>query len=244
MIKKITNFIIAAVFLYFSAGVFGMGTTKESFKKDIVIHAELNYLLYLPKDYNSTGEPFPLIVFLHGAGERGSNLDQLKVWGIPKKVEHDSNFPFIVVSPQCPADSWWLLKVEALKGLLDEIKSKYNVDKSRVYLTGMSMGGFGTWALAAKYPDDFAAIAPVCGGGEVRLAMNGLYKMPVWVFHGAKDNVIPLQRSQEMVDEIKKKGGDVKFTIYPDLDHNCWEAAYNNEELYKWFLSCKNNTAK
>jgi predicted peptidase len=242
MIKNILHLII--IFLIVSAGAFGMGTTKEHFEKDITIHSDLNYLLYLPKDYNSTGKPFPLIVFLHGAGERGNNLDQVKTWGIANIVEHDSNFPFIVVSPQCPADSWWLLKIPELKGFIDEMKTKYNVDKSRVYLTGLSMGGFATWALAAQYPNDFAAIAPVCGGGEIRLAMHGAYKMPIWVFHGAKDSIIPIQRSQEMVDEIKKQGGDVKFTIYPDLDHNCWDAAYSNKELYTWFLSHMNNSAK
>ena len=152
-----------------------MGTTKEHFEKDIKIHADLKYLLHLPKDYNSTGKPFPMIVFLHGAGERGDNLDQVKAWGIANIVEHDSNFPFIVVSPQCPADLWWLLKIQELKGFIDEMKTKYNVDKSRVYLTGLSMGGFATWALAAQYPNDFAAIAPVCGGGEVRLAMHGAH---------------------------------------------------------------------
>jgi predicted peptidase len=242
MIKNVLHLII--IFLSINVGAFGMGTTKEHFEKDVTIHANLKYLLYLPKDYNSIGKPFPLIMSLHGVGECGDNLDLVKIWGIPKILEHDSNFPFIVVAPQCPANSWWQLHLEELKGLLDEIKTKYNVDKSRIYLTGLSMGGFATWSLAALYPNDFAAIAPVCGGGEIRLAMHGAYKMPIWVFHGAKDPIIPLQRSQEMVDEIKKKGGDVKFTIYPDLDHNCWEVTYNNKELYTWFLSHTNNSAK
>jgi predicted peptidase len=218
-----------------------MGTKKEHFKKNVIVSANINYLLYLPKDYNSAGKPFPLLVFLHGAGERGDNLDQLKVHGIPKIVETDSNFPFVVISPQCPADKWWTDELEELKALIDNIKENYNIDKSRVYLTGLSMGGFGTWSLAAKYPNDFAAIAPVCGGGEIRLAIAGRYKMPVWAFHGVKDDVIPIQRSQEMVDAIKKQGGNVKFTIYPELNHNCWDVTYDNQDLYKWFLEQKNN---
>jgi predicted peptidase len=213
---------------------------KKSFKKDVVISVDIKYLLYLPKDYNSTGKPFPLLVFLHGVGECGDNLDQLKVHGIPKILETDGNFPFVVISPQCPANMWWTDHLESLKALIDDIKGKYNIDKSRVYLTGLSMGGFGTWALAAKYPNDFAAIAPVCGGGEIRLAMADRYKMPVWVFHGTKDDIIPIQRSQEMVDMIKSKGGNVKFTVYPELGHNCWDAAYGDKNLYNWFLEQKN----
>jgi predicted peptidase len=210
---------------------------KEHFKKDVVMSVDIKYLLYLPKDYNSTGKPFPLIIFLHGAGERGDNLDRLKVAGIPKVVETDSNFPFVAISPQCPANTLWIDHLESLKLLIDNIKGKYNIDKSRVYLTGLSLGGFGTWALAAKYPNDFAAIAPICGGGDAFLANS--YKMPIWVFHGAKDDIIPIKRSQEMVDAIKATGGNVKFTIYPELGHSCYVTAYNDPNLYKWFLEQK-----
>jgi predicted peptidase len=247
MSKIILNFLLVSILLCCNAGAANMETKepqqKKHFKKGIIISTDINYLLYLPKDYNSVGKPFPLLIFLHGAGERGNNLDQLKVHGIPKILETDSNFPFVVISPQCPADKWWTDYLEELKALINDAKDKYNIDKSRVYLTGLSMGGFGTWALAGKYPNDFAAIAPVCGGGEIRLAMAGRYKMPIWVFHGAKDDVIPIQRSQEMVDAIKKQGGNwhVKFTIYPELNHNCWDTAYSDPNLYKWFLEQKNN---
>jgi predicted peptidase len=244
MYKIKLNFLIISIFLYCSVGAAGMGTKKEHFKKDVAISADIKYLLNLPKDYNSTGTPFPLIVYLHGIGDCGDDLDKVKVHGLAKVADTDSNFPFVVISPQCPANTWWSDHIESLKALIDEVKSKYNIDKSRVYLTGLSMGGFGTWALAAKYPEDFAAIAPICGGGELRLAIFGRYKMPVWVFHGAKDSVIPVQRSQEMVDAIKKAGGDVQFTIYPELGHNCWDTAYANAELYKWLLSHKNNFNK
>ncbi|OHB61031.1 MAG: hypothetical protein A2Y12_05375 [Planctomycetes bacterium GWF2_42_9] len=212
---------------------------KELLNTVVRTSIKIKYLLYLPKNYNSRGSSFPLIVFLHGAGERGGNLDHLKKHGIAKNLETAKKFPFVVVSPQCPEDKWWTGNVDTLKVLIDNIKSTYNIDSSRVYLTGLSMGGFGTWALAAKYPDDFAAIAPICGGGEVWLAATGRYNMPIWAFHGAKDNVIPITRSQEMVDVIKAAGGNVRFTVYPKLEHNCWEKAYKNKNLYKWFLKYK-----
>jgi len=244
MPKIILNFLLVSILLCCNARAANMETKesqqKKHFKKDVVLSADLKYLLYLPKDYNSTGKPFSLIVFLHGAGERGDNLDQLKVHGIPKIAEADSNFPFVVIAPQCPAEKWWTYYIEPLKALIDDVKDEYNIDKSRVYLTGLSMGGFCTWSLAAQYPDDFAAIVPICGGGEIRLAMLKRYKMPVWAFHGAKDDVIPIARSQEMVDAIKTAGGNIKFTIYPELRHNCWDAAYGDPNLYKWFLEQKN----
>ena len=212
-------------------------TKSKQQKKIFKVQVNLKYLLYLPDGYDKKGQSWPLIVFLHGAGERGSDLEKLKVHSIPKIVETDSNFPFVVISPQCPAGAWWTEYAETLKALIDHIKAEYNIDPSRVYLTGLSMGGFGTWHLAARYPQDFAAIAPVCGGGELFFAKQ--LKMPIWAFHGAKDDTVPLQRSQEMVDAVKAAGGDVKFTIYPELGHNCWDATYDDQNLYKWFLSHK-----
>jgi predicted peptidase len=153
-------------------------------------------------------------------------------------IAHGKSFDFIIVSPQCPNDMWWPEKTDLLITLLDEIEAKYRVDTDRVYLTGLSMGGFGTWTLAAKYPNRFAAIAPICGGGE-RYSANRLKKVPVWAFHGAKDNTVPLARSQEMVDAIKKVGGDAKLTVYPEAEHDSWTETYNNPELYQWFLSHK-----
>ncbi|MFA5292280.1 MAG: prolyl oligopeptidase family serine peptidase [Phycisphaerae bacterium] len=214
-----------------------MNKSKQQ-EKVFKVQISLKYLLYLPDGYDKKGRPLPLIVFLHGAGERGNDLKKVKVWGIPKMLEKKTDFPFIVVSPQCPEGAWWTEYAESLKALIDHIKTEYNVDASRVYLTGLSMGGFGTWYMAERYPQEFAAIAPVCGGGDLFLAKR--ITIPVWAFHGAKDDVVPLQRSQEMVDAIKAAGNnDVKFTIYPEVGHGCWEETYANDELYKWFLSHK-----
>lgn len=210
--------------------------TEHSFKTWILKEVQMRYLLYLPKDYGK--EPlkkYPLILFLHGAGERGDDLELVKRHGIPKVVEKMENFPFIVVSPQCPSDSWWTVELEALKALLDEVTYRYEVDPDRIYLTGLSMGGFGTWAMAIKYPDLFAAIAPICGGGDPN-KVCAIKHVPVWVSHGAKDNVVPLEQSEKMVKALQQCGGNVKFTVYPDAEHDSWTVTYDNPELYDWLL--------
>ena len=198
---------------------------------------QMEYLLFLPESYaQSTNQEFPLILFLHGAGERGSDLDSVKRHGIPKIVETNPDFPFIAVSPQCPEDSWWTSELHTINGLIEEIVEKYQVDTSRIYLTGLSMGGFGTWSLASMFPERFAAIAPVCGGGEVRQILRSLVEIPIWTFHGQKDDVIPFSRSEEIVTALKKHGSSIKFTIYPEAGHDSWTKTYDNPELYKWFL--------
>ena len=198
---------------------------------------QMEYLLFLPESYTqSTNQKFPLILFLHGAGERGRDLDSVKRHGIPKIVETNPDFPFIAVSPQCPEDSWWTSELHTINGLIEEVVEKYQVDASRIYLTGLSMGGFGTWSLASMYPERFAAIAPVCGGGEVRQILRSLVEMPIWTFHGQKDDVIPFSRSEEIVTALKKHGSSIKFTIYPEAGHDSWTKTYDNPELYKWFL--------
>jgi predicted peptidase len=139
-----------------------------------------------------------------------------------------------VVSPQCPEGRWW--KVDDLATLLDEVEAKYRVDADRIYLTGLSMGGFGTWDLASNFPDRFAAIAPMCGGGQPEMARRLKY-LPIWVFHGDADPSVPVKKSDDMVEALKKVGADVKFTKYPGVGHDCWTQSYANPELYTWFLS-------
>ena len=194
---------------------------------------EYRYLLFLPEGYGESELEWPLILFLHGAGERGNDLELVKKHGPPKIVETDKEFGFVVVSPQCPREQWW--SNDKLKLLLDEIAAKYNVDEKRIYLTGLSMGGKGTWDLACAYPDRFAAIAPVCGWGDPEKASN-IKNMPIWAFHGAEDKAVPISKDQVMVDAVKACGGNVKFTIYPDTGHDCWTVTYENNELYDWFL--------
>ncbi|MBW4429441.1 MAG: prolyl oligopeptidase family serine peptidase [Nostoc desertorum CM1-VF14] len=206
-------------------------------QRQVISTDSYNYLLFLPDELrlrNKTQEPLlPTILFLHGAGERGSNLDNVKKYGVAKIVEQKPDFPFIVISPQCPRGEYW--NVERLSTLLDEVIASYPVDLDRFYLTGLSMGGYGTWHLAAAQPKRFAAIAPICGGGNPQTVRN-LRNLPVWAFHGAKDNVVPLSESEIMVSALKAHDGNVKFTVYPEATHDSWTQTYNNPELYEWFL--------
>lgn len=212
----------------------------KTFEKQITVKVKINYLLALPEGYEKSEKAWPLILFLHGAGESGQDVSRVKQHGPPKLIAAGKSFPFVVVSPQSPGGGW---NVEALNSLLDDVESKYRVDKDRVYLTGLSMGGGGTWMLAATHPGRFAAIAPVCGAirGEVagRATAEKLKDLPIWVFHGAKDTTVPIARSEEMVKVLKDAGADVKFTIYPEAGHDSWTETYDNPELYAWFLSHK-----
>jgi predicted peptidase len=200
----------------------------------------MKYLIYLPKDYGQK-DSWPVLLFLHGSGERGDNLDLVKTHGPPKLISAGKQFPFIVISPQCPNGQWW--QPVELATLLDEILEKYKVDQDRIYVTGLSMGGFGTWSLAAFQPTRFAAIVPICGGGEVYWAET-LAHIPAWVFHGAKDPAVPLERSKQMVEALKKNGGNPKITNYPEAGHDSWTQAYNTPELYEWLLQQKRTARK
>lgn len=210
---------------------------SKTFEKEITIKVKLNYLLFLPEGYASdTSKRWPLMLFLHGAGESGSDLEKVKAHGPPRILETKTDFPFIVVSPQSPGRGW---NPEALNALLDDVMAGNRVDPDRVYLTGLSMGGFGTWALAAAHPERFAAIAPICGGGDPRSAEK-LKNLPIWAFHGAKDPVVALSASQSMVDALRSADApEVKFTVYEDAAHDSWTETYNNPELYQWLLAHK-----
>jgi len=194
--------------------------------------AKLPYLIYLPKEYDQ--KKVPLLLFLHGSGERGiDNLPLVKTHG-PPKIADDKSLPFIVVSPQCPTDQRWDAVV--LSELLDEIVAKHHVDTNRIYLTGLSMGGSGTWSLAAYQPQRFAAIAPICGRGDLANAEK-LGGLPTWVFCGAKDREATVKNAEEMTKAITAAGGTAKVTIYPELAHDCWTVTYDNPEFYTWLLS-------
>ena len=217
------------------------GREKPS-EMDRMVRVKMKYLLYLPKDYDAKPAS-PLLLFLHGMGERGDNLDALKVYGPPQMIEKGQDLPFIVVSPVCPDTRSWESMPMELTALLDDIIEKYKVDQDRIYVTGLSMGGFGTWALAQYTPDRFAAIAPICGGGDPRAAKR-IAHIPAWVFHGAKDNTVPLERSEKMVKALKDNGGNVRFTVYPNTGHNSWIEAYATPELFEWLLQYKRTPKK
>ncbi|MDP6794859.1 MAG: prolyl oligopeptidase family serine peptidase [Verrucomicrobiota bacterium] len=227
---------IAACFLFLKTTTAAdLNQTKETFSSKATKTYSYNYLKYLPDGYDGK-KKFPLMLFLHGAGERGDNLELVTKHGPPKLIKNGKKFPFIVISPQCPKGNWW--KADGLDALLDDLISKHAVDESRIYCTGLSMGGFGTWAIGGLNPKRFAALAPICGGGS-RIDARQIGKKPVWVFHGAKDKVVPLTESERMVDALKQRGGKPRFTIYPEAGHDSWTEAYNNPKLYEWFLSHK-----
>jgi predicted peptidase len=205
----------------------------------------LNYLLYLPGKYDQTSHNnWPLVIFLHGQGERGDNLDLLLRHGIPRIVEEWDEFPGIVVSPQCPQRTFWVHKIEVLYALIQETIQTYRIDVSRIYLTGISMGGFGAWHLAAAYPNLFAAVVPICGGTEPLAGfperIKVLKDVPLWVFHGALDKAVPIRFSQKLVDLLQAEHGNVRFTVYPEGSHDVWTQTYHNPDLYTWLFAQKN----
>jgi predicted peptidase len=176
---------------------------------------------------------WPLILFLHGVGERGDDLSAVARLGPPKAARQWPYFPFAVAAPQCASGESW--SVDRLVPFLEGVLAAHALDADRVYLTGLSMGGYATWHLAAAHPERFAAAAPVCGGGESRRA-GRLQRLPVWAFHGGKDPVVPLAATREMVDALERIGAPVRFTVYPGVGHDAWTRTYADWELYRWFL--------
>ena len=204
---------------------------KKSFTQEVSSH----YLLDLPKDYDEkTG--WPLLVFLHGYGQSGDDLQIVRENGPPKLFGEGKQFPFVLASPQCPTGFYW--RGNVVIGLIDHLIENYSIDPNRIYLTGLSMGGYGTWQISHEYPERFAAVAPVCGGGLFvsPYFMDRLKNLPVWAFHDKRDDVIPYQESFSMVKGVNAAGGNAKLTTFDEGKHNISEEAYNNDELYDWFL--------
>lgn len=217
----------------FISGCF-FGRAQQSVKTFV---RETRYLLSLPEAYEKdTIQQWPLVLFLHGSGESGEDIQKVKLHGPPELADKGKKFPFILLSPQSDVPSGWDDKL--LYQLLQHIKKSYRVDPDRVYLTGLSMGGFGTWTLAMKHPEEFAAIAPVCGGGDTATAWK-LRHVPVWCFHGALDDVVSPSESVNMVKAAGRYNPSVRFTLYPDANHNSWDKTYSNDSLYHWLLSQK-----
>lgn len=209
----------------------------------------LNYLVYTPSQVGEqTGKKWPLVIFLHGAGERGTDLNLVKKHGLTMMAERGEKFPFILAAPQCPVESFWDRQLDALDGFLSELLRTYPIDTERIYLTGLSMGGFGTWHWAERRPNAFAAIAPICGGAMPMLGFPERIKkikhVPVWAFHGDSDDVVPLSSSQELVDVLRENNGNVRFTVYEGVGHDSWTRAYKEPELIPWLLKQRNEDFK
>jgi predicted peptidase len=210
----------------------------------------LSYRLMKPENYDSK-ERYPLVVFLHGAGERGDDNEKQLIHGVPEfaKPENRKKYPCFLVAPQCPEKKSWagfgkrVSREPSEQGrlvleLIAALEKEYSIDTKRIYLTGLSMGGFGTWDLLARRPDLFAAAVPVCGGGDPETAAK-IAQVPIWVFHGAKDGAVKVDRSREMVKALEAAGGHPKYTEYPDVGHDSWVPAYKDPEMMKWLFAQK-----
>jgi predicted peptidase len=197
----------------------------------------VKYVVFVPHE-KKAGEKYPVILFLHGSGETGTDGLKQSKQGIGNAIrKHEKTFPFLTVMPQSQKGGW---KAESGEGkraiaILDSVIKEYDGDPKRTYLTGLSMGGYGTWSLATAYPDRWAAIAPVCGGGDPSQAAK-IAKIPCWDFHGDADTAVPVDKSRKMIAALKAAGGDPKYTEYPGVGHNSWDKAYGTPELYPWLL--------
>ncbi|WP_412061806.1 prolyl oligopeptidase family serine peptidase [Rubrivirga sp. IMCC45206] len=191
-------------------------------------------LVALPEGYDADpAREWPLMIFLHGAGERGGDLAMVGVHGPLKERRQGRDLPFVIVAPQVPTGQRWT--VARVAASLDAALAQYRIDTARVYLTGLSMGGFGTWEAITRMPDRFAAAVPICGGG-LPLGVGPAAGVPVWAFHGAMDTVVPIEQTIGMVRALREAGGDVRFTVYPDAGHDAWSETYANPEVYDWLL--------
>lgn len=191
-----------------------------------------HYLVVTPDKYDPKRE-YPLLIFLHGRGEQGEDVELLKFHG-PYEMVEKLGLELIIVAPQSPKDQRW--DIDMLSAFVDDVIAKYPIDKNRVYLTGLSMGGEGAWRLAIHRPETFAAVVPICGVSAPSQAAR-IRDVPIWVFHGAKDPVVPVRETTRMVDALKAAGSNVRVTVYEDEGHLSWKPAYNDPKLYEWLMS-------
>lgn len=244
-------------------GMHPYATTVEYLSGSVRRHITLRYLLFFPAEYGKDpARKWPLILFLHGSGEAGQDLNQVKRVGLPARLQQQPDFPFVVLAPQLPAPSqtynqpqmdletylraWgWGSKIDPLDVLLEQIETSYAIDRGRLYLTGLSLGGFGAWEYALRYPQRFAAVAPIAGGYHANATkapanICDLKDTPIWAFHGDQDGAVPYTDTQVLVDALKACGSAVKFTLYPGGSHSdAYNLAYADPELYAWLLEHK-----
>lgn len=218
---------------------------------------KLNYRLMIPKGYDAKGDTrYPFVLFLHGAGERGNDNSKQLIHG-SKDFASDANrtkYPCFVMFPQCPDQKKWVevdwsadqhkspseesISLRLTRETLAALQKEFRIDDKRLYVTGLSMGGYGTWDMIARTPDLFAAAAPVCGGGDETTA-DRLTKLPIWAFHGDKDTAVKPERSRRMIEAIKKAGGQPKYTEYPGVGHNSWAQTYSDPKFMEWLFEQK-----
>lgn len=215
-------------------------TIKQStLNAEIIKKVQIDYLLSLPEGYVDETREWGLIVFLHGMDRRGDNVSQLLNYGILKSNnEHKLSLPFVIAVPQCPSESFWNMERDAVTALIKELLTTHRIDRRRIYLIGYSLGGYGVWDLVINNAKMFAAIVPISSGGQVSKAEE-LKDVSIWAFHGAKDEIVPLEQMTEMVAAIEKQQGNVRLTIYPEHGHDIMQETLNNQALYAWLLEQK-----
>jgi predicted peptidase len=223
----------------FIVGSAHAGDTKTGFVNKIFKDktGDIKYVVFVPKDYKADKE-FPVILFLHGAGETGTDGQKQAKTGLGKAIRaKKEDFPFITIFPQSQKGGWGAKNGEGNRAIaiLEEVEKEYKTDKKRVYLTGLSMGGFGTWSQAVAHPERWAAIAPICGGGDPKSAAK-IKDLPCWCFHGDADTAVKVDKSRDMIKALKDAGGEPRYTEYAKVGHNSWDRAYATAELYTWFL--------
>ena len=205
------------------------------------VFQNLKYLVSYPEDYR-TDKKYPLVVFLHGAGTRCDDLGVLERNACFVNLKKRQSRGYILLAPLCSVHNWNEM-MQTVASLVDQYRRSDTVDITRVYVTGNSMGGYGTWELAMIHPDWFAAILPVCGGGLGGFAAR-LADVPVRTFHGLRDNVVDPIESMQMAKAVNQSGGYAELILYPELEHNCWDKVYSDENNYDWLLSFSKSSAK
>lgn len=230
--KAIINIILAGLLMTACASVAQSPSAGQqlAFKEHGISY---QYLRYLPNNYTPKGAKMPVLIFLHGSGERGTDIIRVKIHGPPRIVDQGKDLPFIIISPLLDDGEMW--ENERLDATLKAALRGINYDETRIYLTGLSLGGVGTWNWAIAEPNKFAAIIPIAAPSNLSFACK-LKNTPIWLFHGLKDDVVSVVHSKDMEKWIKDYGGNVKATYYPDAGHDSWTATYDNPEIYDWLL--------
>ncbi len=213
-----------------------MPLSAQHFSATIELDFSLDYLLYRP-ERDGGGERLPLIVFLHGAGERGSDLALLDRQGLPRLLSEGLELPAVVIAPQCPAGQLWSPQIPAVSALVGRCVDELGIDRDRISVTGLSLGGGGACELVGSDPGSFAGLAPICGRHTASFVTEEFAAVPTWVFHGDADEVVPIDESYELVEAIRAHGGEPRFTVYPGVGHNSWDRAYEESDLLDWLLA-------
>jgi predicted peptidase len=207
-------------------------TVYDTLATSLVTQVRLRYATILPRGYPGGGS-WPLVLFLHGAGERGDDIAKVRLQGLPK-LDTAGRLPYILVAPQIPEGEVW--SASALGALLHHLEAAYRVDRSREYLTGLSMGAFGAWDLAMAMPDRFAAVVAISGGANP-VEVCRLRQVPIWIVHGRDDDVIPVSWSETLARRLRRCGANVRVTIYPGVGHDAWTRTYADPEFTRWLLT-------